>query len=234
MSVLSLDDIRKAYGPLEVLHGVSLRVESGETVALVGPSGAGKTTLLQIAGTLDRPDSGRVRLVGEDVFAVENGRERIRMSDRRLSEFRNRHIGFVFQNHQLLPEFTAQENVALPAMIAGLSKRASMEKAASLLEQLGLAERLRHKPAALSGGERQRTAIARALVNSPEIVMADEPTGSLDTANRDQILEMIEKMRQTTGASFLIVTHDPDVSARADRTVMMRDGIIIKSGETLY
>ena len=188
--MIELRNICKSYGQLKVLNDISLNIGSNEIITIVGPSGAGKTTLLQIAGTLDIPDSGRVIYDGTDISE---------MKDRRLSEFRNRNIGFIFQFHQLLPEFTACENVAIPAMIAGMSRRKAMDRAAELLSMLGLADRLTHKPSALSGGERQRAAIARALVNEPKVIFADEPTGSLDSRNRDEISGVIADLRQRLG-----------------------------------
>ena len=220
--MIQLRNICKSYGSLRVLDDINLTVSDREIVAIVGPSGAGKTTLLQIAGTLDRPDSGEVLYSGEEIT---------RMSDRRLSEFRNRNIGFIFQFHQLLPEFTAQENVAMPALISGLSRRKAMNKASELLDVLGLGERLRHKPSELSGGERQRAAIARALVNEPKVVFADEPTGSLDSRNRDEIRGLISGLRERLGQTFVIVTHDPSVSVIADRVVDMADGRICEIEE---
>ena len=215
--MLQLHNISKSFGSLKVLDDVSLTIPDSAVTAIVGPSGAGKTTLLQIAGTLALPDSGRVTYDGVEVTSL---------NDRRLSEFRNRHIGFVFQSHQLLPEFTAQENVALPPMIAGRSKSMSMKEAAALLDELGLSARLRHKPAALSGGERQRVAIARALINSPRVILADEPTGALDSANRDEIMRLIATLRAERGQTFVIVTHDPAMAATADNIVRMADGRI--------
>ena len=220
--MIDLRGINKSYGNLRVLDDVSLSIGSNEIITIVGPSGAGKTTLLQIAGTLDRPDSGSVLYDGEDIA---------RFNDRRLSAFRNRNIGFIFQFHQLLPEFTAQENVALPAMIAGESSRKAQKRAAELLDMLGLGDRLRHKPTQLSGGERQRAAIARALVNSPGVIFADEPTGSLDSRNRDEIRSAIADLRERLGQTFVIVTHDPSMSSIADRTVRMADGRILAEGE---
>lgn len=213
--MLTLKNIYKSYGNLQVLKGISLTIGKGEIVAIVGPSGAGKTTLLQIAGTLEKPDSGSVSF---------DGTELIGMKDKRLSAFRNRNMGFVFQFHQLLPEFTAQENVALPALIAGMSKKKAMDKAASLLTQLGLGGRLTHKPSAMSGGERQRTAIARALINDPEIIFADEPTGSLDSANREEIQNIFADLRDRLGQTVVMVTHDSSLAGIADRVVEMRDG----------
>lgn len=215
--MITLTDITKTYGLLTVLHGISLDIEPGEIMAIVGPSGAGKTTLLQIAGSLDRPDSGAVTYDGTDIT---------RLDDKRLSAFRNSNIGFVFQFHQLLPEFTALENVALPAMIGGASRRVAEEKARALLERLGLADRTGHRPAEMSGGERQRCAIARALVNSPKVVLADEPTGSLDSRNREEIKAIFRRLRDELGQTFVIVTHDNSVTEVADRIVHMADGRI--------
>lgn len=216
--MLEIKNICKSYGNLQVLDDVSLTVESNRIITIVGPSGAGKTTLLQAAGSLDRPDSGEVLYDGMNVYAL---------NDRKLSDFRNRNIGFIFQFHQLLPEFSAQENVALPAMIAGASKRKAMKKAEELLGMLGLGERLRHRPSEMSGGERQRAAIARALVNEPKVVFADEPTGSLDSRNRDEIRSLIAELRRDLGQTFVIVTHDPTISLIADRVVNMADGRIV-------
>ncbi|MBD5340425.1 MAG: ABC transporter ATP-binding protein [Bacteroides sp.] len=216
--MLELRNINKSYGSLQVLSDVSLTIGRNEIVTIVGPSGAGKTTLLQIAGTLDRPESGTI---------VYDGKEISSLNDKKLSAFRNHNIGFIFQFHQLLPEFTAQENVALPAMIGGTPRRKAMEKAAELLDLLGLAERMRHKPAQMSGGERQRTAIARALINDPEVIFADEPTGSLDSRNRDEIRSIIADLRQRFGRTFVIVTHDPSMTTIADRVITMADGKIV-------
>jgi len=216
--MIQLRNINKSYGNLHVLNDVSLDIGSNEIITIVGPSGAGKTTLLQIAGSLDRPDSGSV---------VYDGQELTALNDRRLSEFRNRNIGFVFQFHQLLPEFTAAENAAIPAMIAGTPKKKAIEQASELLAMLGLGERLRHKPAEMSGGERQRTAIARALINKPQVVFADEPTGSLDSRNRDEIRALIADLRRQLVQTFVIVTHDPTISEIADRVINMADGRIV-------
>ncbi|MDE6391971.1 MAG: ABC transporter ATP-binding protein [Muribaculaceae bacterium] len=216
--MIELRNICKSYGSLAVLSDVSLTVGNNEIITIVGPSGAGKTTLLQIAGSLDRPDSGKVIYDGTDLSGL---------NDRRLSEFRNRNIGFIFQFHQLLPEFTAVENAAMPALIAGTPRRKAFDKASELLDMLGLGERLRHKPSEMSGGERQRTAVARALINDPRVVFADEPTGSLDSRNRDEIRSLISDLRQRLGQTFVIVTHDPSVSEIADRTIRMADGRII-------
>lgn len=215
--MIELKDIRKSYGTLKVLDDISLSIRDGEIMTIVGPSGAGKTTLVQIAGTLDTPDSGSVLYDGEELT---------RLPDRRLSAFRNRNIGFIFQFHQLLPEFTALENAALAAMIAGDSRSRALGKARELFDLLGIADRAGHKPAQLSGGERQRAAIARALVNKPRIVFADEPTGSLDSRNRDDILALIADLNRTLGQTFVIVTHDPLLCRIAHRVVSMADGRI--------
>lgn len=216
--MIKLEHICKSFGNLRVLDDVSLSIGENEIITVVGPSGAGKTTMLQIAGTLDRPDSGIVSYDGEDLS---------RLNDRRLSEFRNRNIGFVFQFHQLLPEFTALENAAMPALIGGETRKRAYARAEELLLMLGLGERLRHRPAEMSGGERQRTAIARALVNSPRVVFADEPTGSLDSGNRDEIRTLIAELRANLGQTFVIVTHDPSMNSIADRVVNMADGRIL-------
>lgn len=217
--MIEISNVTKSYGALTVLHDVSLTVPEGKIMAIVGPSGAGKTTLLQIAGTLDRPDSGSVRFDGTDLLTLK---------DRKLSEFRNRHIGFIFQFHQLLPEFSALENAALPALIAGRGRKEAFAEAERLLRDLGLGTRLSHRPAELSGGEKQRTAIARALVNKPRIVLADEPTGSLDSRNRAEIQEIISGLRDNLGQTFVIVTHDRDMTSIADTTVKMADGRIVQ------
>ena len=216
--MLEIKNIYKSFGNLQVLKDISITIGKGEIAAIVGPSGAGKPTLLQIAGTLEKPDSGSV---------LFNGTELIGMKDKKLSSFRNRNMGFVFQFHQLLPEFTAQENVALPAFIAGSSKKKAMKKAADLLTQLGLAERMQHKPAAMSGGERQRTAIARALINDPEVIFADEPTGSLDSANRQEIQDIFVDLRDRLGQTVVMVTHDASLAAIADRVIEMADGKVL-------
>ena len=205
-----------------MLHDITLTIPEKEIMAIVGPSGAGKTTLLQIAGTLDRPDSGSVLFDNTDLF---------RLKDKKLSEFRNLNIGFVFQFHQLLPEFSALENVAMPALIAGRKKKQALEEARELLDILGLGARTDHKPAQMSGGEKQRAAIARALINKPRVVFADEPTGSLDSHNRDEIQEIIASLRDTMHQTFVIVTHDPCIASIADRKVTMEDGRI--TGETI-
>lgn len=213
--MISLRDIHKSYGHLEVLKGISLDIPKGEVVSIVGPSGAGKTTLLQIMGTLDLPDSGTVKY---DDVAVSG------MGDAQLSAFRNRHIGFVFQFHRLLPELSLAENVALPALIGGESRSAAFEKARKLIKYMGLADRADHRPNALSGGECQRTAVARALINSPQVVLADEPSGSLDSHNRRELHQLFFDLRRDTGITFVIVTHDEGLAADCDRKICMRDG----------
>lgn len=219
--MLELKNITKSYGPVKVLNGISLSFTPGEIMSIVGPSGAGKTTLLQIAGTLDRPDSGEVLFEGQDL---------LKLKDKKLSKFRNLNIGFIFQFHQLLPEFSALENVALPALIAGKKRKTAFEEAQRWLTELGLAHRLSHKPSELSGGEKQRTAIARALINTPSIILADEPTGSLDSRNRDEIKAIISDLREKYNQSFVIVTHDPEIADIADRKVLMEDGLIVDQG----
>ncbi len=216
--MIALTDIRKRFGTLDVLRGVSLEVARGEVVAVVGASGAGKSTLLQIPGTLMRPDGGRVVIDGTDVGAL---------GDRALSRFRNERIGFVFQFHHLLPEFTALENVMIPALIGRRDKRAAARRAAELLETMGLAERLEHKPAALSGGEQQRVAIARALMNDPAVLLADEPSGNLDSRNREEIHRLFFDLRNRTGQTVVIVTHDEGLAATADRRIVMSDGRVL-------
>ncbi len=220
--MIEIRNVTKSYGSLTVLHDITLTIPEKEIMAIVGPSGAGKTTLLQIAGTLDRPDSGSVLFDNTDLF---------RLKDKKLSEFRNLNIGFVFQFHQLLPEFSALENVAMPALIAGRKKKQALEEARELLDILGLGARADHKPAQMSGGEKQRAAIARALINKPRVVFADEPTGSLDSHNRDEIQEIIASLRDTMHQTFVIVTHDPCIASIADRKVTMEDGRI--TGETI-
>ncbi len=216
--MLEIKNINKSYGNLQVLRDVSLSVGEREIATILGPSGAGKTTLLQIAGTLDPADSGEVLYDGVRVTGL---------SDKKLSDFRNRNIGFIFQFHQLLAEFTARENVALPAMIGGMSRNKSLKRADELLDLMGLADRRNHKPAELSGGERQRTAVARALVNDPRVIFADEPTGSLDSRNRDEIQALFARLRDDLGQTFVIVTHDPTLATIANRIVSMADGRIV-------
>ena len=215
--MLEVRNITKSYEHLQVLKGIDLTVDAGEIVSIVGPSGAGKTTLLQIIGSLDRPDSGKVMFRGEQLFT---------MSDKQLARFRNANIGFVFQFHQLLPEFTLLENVAMPALIGGRKRSEAMEEARRLLDYMGLASRTEHKPGQLSGGERQRGAVARALVNKPAVVLADEPSGSLDTHNREELHRLFFNLRRDMGQTFLIVTHDESLAEMADRTITMRDGTI--------
>ncbi len=213
--MISLRGIRKSYGNLTVLDGIDLDISPAEIVSIVGPSGAGKTTLLQILGTLDRPDSGTVSYDGQMVLDLP---------DNRLARFRNRNIGFVFQFHQLLPEFTTLENAALPALIGGESRAEAFARAEGLLRDLGLGERLGHRPAQLSGGERQRAAVARALVNKPSVILADEPSGSLDSRNRRELHDLFIDLRAKTGTTFVIVTHDESLADRSDRIVHMADG----------
>ena len=212
-------EIRKSFGTLEVLKGIDLLVERGEVVSIVGPSGAGKTTLLQILGTLSRPSSGEIEIDGEAVHAL---------SDRQLSRFRNTKIGFVFQFHHLLPEFTARENVCIPGYIGGRDRREVEKRAAELLEMLGMEHRSSHKPAELSGGEQQRVAIARALINSPAVLLADEPSGNLDTKNREEIHRLFFTLRDTLGQTVVIVTHDGQLAAMSDRKIEMVDGQIVR------
>ncbi|MCM1020636.1 MAG: ABC transporter ATP-binding protein [Muribaculum sp.] len=215
--MIDILDIRKSYGSLNVLKGVNLTIRRGEIVAIAGPSGAGKTTLLQIIGTLDRADSGRVVYEGIDVLSLK---------EVEAAKFRNRNIGFVFQFHQLLPEFTLEENVALPALIGGKSRSAAFKKAKELIGYLGLTERAGHHPNELSGGERQRAAVARALVNNPQVILADEPSGSLDSHNRQELHKLFFDLRRDLGQTFVIVTHDESLAAQCDRTVHMCDGLI--------
>ena len=215
--MIEVKNIRKSFGDLEVLKGVNLSVEKGEIVAIVGKSGAGKTTLLQIIGTLDRPTSGQVLIDGQDVFA---------MNDKQLAAFRNKNIGFIFQFHQLLPEFTALENVMIPAMIAGEKHSLMEQRAKSLLCELGLADRLDHKPKELSGGEKQRVAAARAMMMSPDIILADEPSGSLDESNKKELHRLLREMREKFNQTILIVTHDKESAAISDRVLEIVDGVI--------
>lgn len=219
MKQLILKEIRKSFGKLEVLKGIDLTINPEELTAIIGQSGAGKTTLLQVMGTLMKPDSGQVLYDGEDVT---------RLKDKKLSAFRCRHIGFVFQFHQLLAEFTARENIMLPALIAGEKKSQAERRADELLKTLDIYERRSHKPSALSGGERQRVAVARALINNPDIVLADEPTGSLDTRNRDEILALFTTLRDRLGQGFVIVTHDLEFASMASTTIHITDGKILE------
>ena len=216
--MIKIENITKSFGNLQVLKGIDMEVAKGEIVSIVGPSGAGKTTLLQIIGTLDRPDSGAVVIDGTEVS---------QLSSNRLSDFRNKHIGFVFQFHQLLPEFTAIENIMIPAYIAGKSTSAAKARAQELLEFMGLSDRAHHKPNQLSGGEKQRVAVARALVNEPSVVLADEPSGSLDTKNKAELHQLFFDLRDKYGMTFIIVTHDESLAALTDRTICLKDGRIV-------
>ena len=215
--MIEIKNIRKSFGSLEVLKGIDLHIDKGEVVSIVGPSGAGKTTLLQIIGTLDRPDTGTVIVDGIDTS---------KLSKKKLADFRNQHLGFVFQFHQLLPEFTAIENIMIPAYIAGLSKKQARQRAKELLDFMGLADRATHKPNELSGGEKQRVAVARALVNNPAVVLADEPSGSLDSKNKEELHQLFFDLREKYGQTFVIVTHDEGLASITDRTIKMRDGLL--------
>ena len=215
--MIHLHDIHKSFGALEVLKGIDLHIGREEVVSIVGPSGAGKTTLLQIMGTLYRPDRGTIEIAGTDVN---------RLSGNALSKFRCEHLGFIFQFHQLLPEFTALENVMIPAMIAHRSKSEAKGRALELLQFMGLADRAEHKPAELSGGEKQRVAVARALMNKPDVVLADEPSGSLDSHNKQELHNLFFQLREKMGQTFVIVTHDEELARTTDRTIHIVDGII--------
>ncbi len=215
--MIQLEGITKSFGSLQVLKGIDLEINSGEVVSIVGPSGAGKTTLLQIMGTLDDPDAGTVSIDGTNLS---------RMKQKELSAFRNKHIGFVFQFHQLLPEFTAIENIMIPAFIAGVSNREALTRASEILDFMGLKERASHKPNELSGGEKQRVAVARALMNNPAVILADEPSGSLDSHNKEELHQLFFDLRNKFGQTFVIVTHDESLSKITDRTVHMIDGMI--------
>ena len=216
--MIKVSNIRKSFGDLEVLRGVSLEVKEGEIVSIVGASGAGKTTLLQIMGTLLSADSGEVVIANTNVFGL---------NEKRTAEFRNRHIGFVFQFHNLLPEFSALENVMMPALIGGTSRKEAKQRALALLEAVGLTDRAEHKPAQLSGGEQQRVAIARALINHPSVLFADEPTGNLDTHNRDEIQQLLFDIRAKFGQTIVMVTHDERLADMAARKIVMSDGQIL-------
>ncbi|MBR2007342.1 MAG: ABC transporter ATP-binding protein [Alistipes sp.] len=216
--MIQANDIHKSFGSLEVLKGVSLSVKPSEVVSIVGPSGAGKTTLLQILGTLSKPDSGSLTIDGKQINSLD---------DNALSDFRNQRIGFVFQFHHLLPEFTALENVMIPALIARRNRQEAEREALTLLKMMELADRTTHKPSALSGGEQQRVAIARALINRPALLLADEPSGNLDTKNRDHIHSLFFRLREELGQTTLIVTHDESLAAMADRRISRRDGLIL-------
>ena len=215
--MIDIKNITKSFGSLQVLKGIDLHINRGEVVSIVGPSGAGKTTLLQIIGTLDRPDIGSVFV---DDIDVTN------LSQKRLSDFRNKHIGFVFQFHQLLPEFTAIENVMIPAYIAGISQREAKQRAQELLEFMGLNDRASHKPNELSGGEKQRVAVARALINKPAVILADEPSGSLDSKNKEELHQLFFDLRDKFGQTFVIVTHDEQLASITDRTIHLKDGML--------
>ena len=217
--MIKLEGITKSFGSLQVLKGIDLEINKSEIVSIVGPSGAGKTTLLQIMGTLDEPDAGVVEIDGTVVS---------RMKEKALSAFRNKNIGFVFQFHQLLPEFTALENVMIPAFIAGVSSKEANDRAVKILEFMGLAGRASHKPNELSGGEKQRVAVARALINDPAVILADEPSGSLDTHNKEELHQLFFDLRDRLGQTFVIVTHDEGQAKITDRTVHMVDGMIKK------
>lgn len=215
--MIDIKGITKSFGSLQVLKGIDLHINKGEIVSIVGPSGAGKTTLLQIMGTLDKPDGGSIEFDGVNVSGL---------STNKLSNFRNLHIGFVFQFHQLLPEFTALENIMIPAFIAGMGRSEAKQRAMELLEFMNLTERSNHKPSELSGGEKQRVAVARALVNNPTVIMADEPSGSLDSKNKEELHQLFFQLRDKFGLTFVIVTHDEGLAAITDRTIHLKDGMI--------
>lgn len=221
-NMIDIKGITKSFGKLQVLKGIDLHIGKGEVVSIVGPSGAGKTTLLQIIGTLDKADTGEVTIDGVDIGSLNR---------REIAGFRNRHIGFVFQFHQLLPEFTALENVMIPALIKGLPRRECKERAMELLEFMGLAGRASHKPAELSGGEKQRVAVARALVNNPAVILADEPSGSLDSKNKEELHRLFFDLRDRFGQTFVIVTHDENLARITDRTIAMKDGVVYQKEE---
>ncbi len=219
--MIDIKDITKSFGTLQVLRGVNLHIDKGEVISIVGPSGAGKTTLLQLIGTLDRPTSGSISF---------NGEELANMSDKQLATFRNKHIGFVFQFHQLLPEFTALENIIIPALIAGRNRNEAEKEAMELLGVMGLKERAGHKPSEMSGGENQRVAVARALINRPSLILADEPSGSLDSKNKGELHKLFFELRDRYGQTFLIVTHDEELARITDRTIRMVDGVVCNQG----
>lgn len=220
--MITIKNIRKSFGQLEVLKGIDLHINKGEIVSIVGQSGAGKTTLLQIIGTLDKADSGEIIIDGNDIS---------NMSSKKLADFRNQHIGFVFQFHQLLPEFTALENIMIPAFIGGKSRKEAKERAHELLDFMGLTNRASHKPAELSGGEKQRVAVARALINNPEVILADEPSGSLDSQNKRELHQLFFDLRNKFGQTFVIVTHDEELATITDRTIHMKDGLVLPEEE---
>ena len=215
--MIEVKNIYKSFGSLQVLKGVNLQVKKGEIVCIIGQSGAGKTTLLQIMGTLDKPDKGQILFDGKDVFSL---------SETALAEFRNKHIGFIFQFHQLLPEFTALENVMMPALIARMDEQEARQRALQLLDELGLKERVAHKPNQLSGGEKQRVAAARAMMMQPTVILADEPSGSLDSKNKTELHHLLLEMRDKYNQTIVIVTHDKELAAISDRVIEMRDGIV--------
>lgn len=215
--MIKIEKLTKKFGNLQVLKGIDLTIEKGEVISIVGPSGAGKTTLLQLLGTLDKPTSGRISF---------NGEETGKMGSKRLAAFRNRHIGFVFQFHQLLPEFTALENVIIPALIAGRKRKEAEAEGMELLRLMGLEERATHKPSELSGGENQRVAVARALINKPDVILADEPSGSLDSKNKEELHKLFFDLRDRFGQTFVVVTHDEGLASLTDRTIRMVDGVI--------
>lgn len=215
--MIELNNINKSFGNLQVLKDINLQIGKGEIVSIVGPSGAGKTTLLQIMGTLDKPDSGSVKYNGIDITSYK---------EKDLSEFRNKHIGFVFQFHQLLPEFTAEENIMIPALIAGANDIDARARAIELMEMLDIADRATHKPSEMSGGEKQRIAVARALINRPDVILADEPSGSLDSKNRDELYKLFFNLRESLNQTFVIITHDESLSKITDRSIKIVDGVI--------
>ena len=215
--MIRIENLAKKFGNLQVLKGVDLEVRKGEVISIVGPSGAGKTTLLQLIGTLDKPDGGKIYFNGEDLS---------RLNSKRLAAFRNKHIGFVFQFHQLLPEFTALENVVIPALVAGRERKEAEKDALELLRIMNLEDRAGHKPSEMSGGENQRIAVARALINRPDVVLADEPSGSLDSRNKDELHKLFFDLRDKFGQTFIVVTHDENLASLTDRTIRMVDGVI--------
>lgn len=216
--MIKISNITKSFGSLEVLKGISLEIKPHEIVSIMGASGAGKTTLLQIIGTLDKPDNGQIIINGTDIATL---------NERQLSDFRNQHIGFIFQFHQLLPEFTAVENIQIPALIAGKSFKESEKEAQEILSFMNLSHRAKHKPTELSGGEKQRIAVARALINHPEVILADEPTGSLDSQNKEDLHRLFFDLRNNFGQTFVVVTHDESLASLCERTIYMKDGKIV-------